>query len=122
MDSALDDPSIDWGKRAWDTTVFLWSGGVIFFAGDLLYTWLVSRSNERLVNETMEKGTRPESTVSEDEYIPRPGIVDLLERIFQPSKNHSYYHVVCGEHGTGKTSLSRIVASEIGIFLVIKKF
>ncbi|CAG8599566.1 9590_t:CDS:2 [Diversispora eburnea] len=61
----------------------------------------------------MEKGTQPKLTVSDDEYIPRPGIINLLKRIFQPSKNHSYYHVVCGEHGTGKTSLFRIVANEV---------
>ncbi|RHZ50104.1 hypothetical protein Glove_505g60 [Diversispora epigaea] len=105
--------SINWKKRAWDTTVFLWSGGVIFFAGDLLYTWQVSLLNERLINETMEKGTRPKLTVSEDEYIDRPEIIDLLKGIFQPSKNYSHYHVICGEHGTGKTSLVRKVANEV---------
>lgn len=105
--------SINWKKRALDTTVFLWNGGVIFFA-DLLYIWWVSHSNERLINETLEKGTRPKLTVSDDEYIARPGIVNLLERIFQPSKNHSYYHVVCGEHGTGKTTLTRKVANKVG--------
>ncbi|RHZ85192.1 hypothetical protein Glove_70g60 [Diversispora epigaea] len=101
-------------KLAWDTAVFLWSGGVILFAGDLLYIWWVSHSNERLINETMEKGTRPKLTVLNNEHVPRPEIIKLLERIFQPSKNHSYYHVVCGEHGTGKTTLTREVANKVG--------
>src|SRR5207244_303343 len=40
--------------------------------------------------------------------------VDRLKKIFQPYRNQSFYHVVCGEHGTGKTTLTRIASSEVG--------
>ncbi|CAG8767382.1 11895_t:CDS:2, partial [Ambispora leptoticha] len=89
-------------------------GGVVFLAGDLLYAWWVNQSNERRINKTMEKGTRPQLAVLEDEYVPRPEVIERLKEIFQPNKNHSYYHAVCGEHGTGKTTLTRVVANEVG--------
>ncbi|RIA84237.1 P-loop containing nucleoside triphosphate hydrolase protein [Glomus cerebriforme] len=41
-------------------------------------------------------------------------IVERLKKILQPHKNHSYYHLICGEHGTGKTTLARVASSEVG--------
>ncbi|CAG8611692.1 499_t:CDS:2, partial [Acaulospora colombiana] len=35
-----------------------------------------------------------------------------LKKILQPDEDQSYYHVVCGEHGTGKTTLTRIASRE----------
>jgi hypothetical protein len=43
-------------------------------------------------------------------YISRPEI----EKIFHPNNDHSYYHVIYGEIGTGKTMLVRKVAEEVG--------
>jgi hypothetical protein len=40
----------------------------------------------------VEKGTRPKIDISDDELVPRPLVI----------WNQSFYHVVCGEHGTGK--------------------
>ena len=57
--------------------------------------------------------------VLEDEYVPQPKVIERLKGIFQPNKNHSYYHAVCGEHGTGKTTLTRIVANEGVIYIDI---
>ncbi|CAG8702367.1 12067_t:CDS:2, partial [Ambispora gerdemannii] len=81
---------------------------------DLLYAWYRNGCNERLLNETVEKGTRPEIDVSDDELVSRPLVVDHLKKIFQPYRNQSFYHMVCGEHGSGKTTLTRIASSEVG--------
>src|SRR5205085_8528887 len=86
--------SINWKQRIWEILGLFSSGGVVFLAGDLLYVWWVYQSNERRVNKTMEKGTRPQLAVLEDEYVPRPEVIERLKGIFQPSKNHSYYHAV----------------------------
>jgi len=80
---------------------------------DLLYAWHRNRCNEHLLNETVEKGTQPEIDVL-DELVPRPLVVERLKKILQPHKNQSFYHVVCGEHGTGKTTLTRIASREVG--------
>ncbi|RIA89669.1 hypothetical protein C1645_824489 [Glomus cerebriforme] len=40
--------------------------------------------------------------------------VNHLKKILQPHRNHSYYHVTCEEHGTGKTTLVRIASNEVG--------
>ncbi|CAG8538124.1 5112_t:CDS:2 [Paraglomus occultum] len=37
-----------------------------------------------------------------------------LKQIFHPPENHSSYHVVCGEHGAGKTTLTRLTARKFG--------
>ena len=81
---------------------------------DLLYAWYRNRCNERLLNETVEKGTRPGAGISSDKFVPRPEIVERLKRIFQPYEDQSFYYMVCGEHGTGKTTLTRIASREVG--------
>ncbi|CAG8720328.1 11875_t:CDS:2, partial [Ambispora leptoticha] len=78
---------------------------------DLLYARYRNRCNEHRLIETVEKGTQPEIG---DEFIPRPLLEEGLKQIFHPPKNHSSYHVVCGEHGTGKTTLTRLTARKFG--------
>ncbi|CAG8725868.1 9075_t:CDS:2, partial [Ambispora leptoticha] len=108
--------SINWKDRInWKGLWRLVLGsGALVFAGDLIYLGWVTQSNERRVNKTLEKGTQPETEVSNDEFIPRPEVVEHLKNLFQPDKNHSYYHVICGEYGTGKTTLTAKEAREIG--------
>ncbi|CAG8707161.1 9320_t:CDS:2, partial [Racocetra fulgida] len=53
----------------------------------------------RLLNETVEKGTRPRAGISSDKFVPRPEIVERLKRIFQPHEDQSFYYMVCVEHG-----------------------
>jgi hypothetical protein len=91
----------------------LWKGGAVILAGDLIYLGWINQSNERRVNKTMEKGTRPQELISEDKLIPRSEVVERLKKIFLPGKDHSNYHVVCGEHGTGKTTLTIKAAREV---------
>src|SRR4051794_23805290 len=62
----------------------------------------------------MEKGTQPQSRVLAEEYISWTKDLERLKITFQLSKSHAYYHVICREHRTGKTTLLRIAASKIG--------
>ncbi|GBB88418.1 hypothetical protein RclHR1_00150014 [Rhizophagus clarus] len=86
----------------------------IFIPGDIIYAWGKNKYNVYLLNKTVKKGTRPKIDVSDDEFVPRPLVVDRLKKILQPNKNHSCYHVVCGEHETGKTTLIRNASREVG--------
>ncbi|CAG8518268.1 10913_t:CDS:2 [Dentiscutata heterogama] len=62
----------------------------------------------------LKKGTRPGVGISEDKLIPRLKVIERLKKILQPNEDQSFYHVVCGEHGTGKTTLTRIASREAG--------
>jgi len=90
------------------------TGLVSFISMDLIFAWYRNRRNERLLNETVEKGTRPDVGVSEDKLVPRPVMIERLKKIIQPYEDQSHYNVVCGEHGTGKTTLTRIASREVG--------
>ena len=81
----------------------------------MLYAWYRNGCNECLLNKTVENGTQPKITnVSEDELVSRPLVVDRLKKIFQPNRDQSFYHIVCGEIGTGKTTLTKIASNEVG--------
>ena len=90
------------------------AGVIGLISVDLLYAGYRNRCNKRLLNKTVEKGTRPKIDVSDDEFVSRPLVVDRLKKILQPSKNQAYYHVVCGENGTGKTTLTKRASREVG--------
>ncbi|RHZ63863.1 hypothetical protein Glove_327g19 [Diversispora epigaea] len=90
------------------------TGIILSIPVDLLYTWYQNRCNEYLLNETMEKGTRPQIDIFTEEFVPRPDIVNSLKKIFKPNKYHSCYYMICGEHGTGKTTLTKIASKEVG--------
>ncbi|CAG8563361.1 16139_t:CDS:2 [Rhizophagus irregularis] len=70
---------------------------VIFIPGDIIYAWRKNKYNAHLLNKTVEKGTRPIIDISDDELVPRPLVVERLKKIFQPNRNQSFYHVVCGQ-------------------------
>lgn len=52
--------------------------------------------------------------VSDNEFIPRPLLVKRLKEILQPDKDQSFYHVICREKGTGKTTLATVASREVG--------
>ncbi|GBC52349.2 P-loop containing nucleoside triphosphate hydrolase protein [Rhizophagus irregularis DAOM 181602=DAOM 197198] len=85
----------------------------VFIPGDILYAWGQNEYNVYLLNKTVKKGTRPKINVSDDEFVLRSLAVDRLKKILQPNRNHSCYHVVCGEHETGKTTLIRSASREL---------
>ncbi|CAG8542731.1 3312_t:CDS:2 [Acaulospora morrowiae] len=86
----------------------------IFILGDLIFACLRNKRNKRLLRETMEKGTQPDVEVSGNELVLRPETIKRLKNILQPYEGQPFYHLVCGEHGTGKTTLIRISSREVG--------
>ncbi|RIA92508.1 P-loop containing nucleoside triphosphate hydrolase protein [Glomus cerebriforme] len=89
-------------------------GKILKMLGDILFALSINLYNQRCLNKIVEKGTRPVVETSDDELIPRPEIIERLKKIFQPCKSQSSYHMVCGEHGTGKTTLIKIASNEVG--------
>jgi len=81
---------------------------------DLIYTRYRNKRNEKLLNNTVEKGTQPNIRISKDMLISRTEVIEHLKKILKPDEDQSYYHVVCGEYGTGKTTLTRRASSEVG--------
>ncbi|RIA94794.1 hypothetical protein C1645_817493 [Glomus cerebriforme] len=93
---------------------FIVTGIISYLLVDLIYARYKNRRNERLLNNTIEKGNQPDLEFLETDLISRPEIIERLKVIFQPHKDQSYYHIVCEEHGTGKTTLTRIASREAG--------
>ncbi|GES74430.1 P-loop containing nucleoside triphosphate hydrolase protein [Rhizophagus clarus] len=87
---------------------------LFFVSGDVIYAFGRSKYNEYLLNKTVEEGTRPKIDISDDKLVSRPLVVERLKKILQPDRDQSYYYLICGEHGTGKTTLARIASSEVG--------
>ncbi|KAF0504388.1 hypothetical protein F8M41_019525 [Gigaspora margarita] len=68
---------------------------ITFVSFDLLYAWSKNFYNDYLLYKTVEKnGNKPE---------PNPDFVDIAK-----------YHVVVGEHGSGKTTISVTAARKVG--------
>ncbi|CAG8598372.1 11398_t:CDS:1, partial [Funneliformis caledonium] len=103
------------GKNIWNFIRDNWKqvlrAGIL---ADFLFALAVNKFSEYRVNSALKNGTRPKSKVLEDEFVPRPQISEILKKIFQPNEHQSYYHVVCGEHGTEKTTLTRMEAKNVG--------
>ncbi|RHZ65029.1 hypothetical protein Glove_319g168 [Diversispora epigaea] len=81
---------------------------------DVSFALFLSQVSKYRINSALENGTRPKSKVKNDEFVLRPQISATLNRIFQPDKNHSYYNAICGEHGSGKTTLITKEATNVG--------
>ena len=93
---------------------FDFTGIFVYFCTGDLYLTCRNRRNDSYLIKTLEAGTQPEINISDDELFPRPIIVNRLRAILQPAKDQSCYHIICGEHGTGKTTLIRLVSREVG--------
>ncbi|UZO21325.1 uncharacterized protein OCT59_013722 [Rhizophagus irregularis] len=59
--------------------------------------------------------TWPDVNLSKEMLVSRPEIIERLKKILQPHKDQPYYHVISGEHGTGKTTL--IASKEVGLYI-----
>src|SRR5438105_5058188 len=82
---------------------------------DILLAFAINMFSEYRVNSALENGTLSEKKVRDDQFISRPQISAILNNIFQPDEDYTYYYVVCREHGTGKiTSLIRNEAKKVG--------
>ncbi|RHZ56129.1 hypothetical protein Glove_406g99 [Diversispora epigaea] len=89
-----------------------------FCTVDLFYACCRSKYNSNLLIKTIDKGIRPGTEISSIKFFPRTEIVKRLKRILQPDENQSHYHLICGEHGTGKTTLIKIASSNIDYSVV----
>src|SRR6266498_4123991 len=81
---------------------------------DLAFAWYRDYRNEYRLNKTVEKGTWPDVDVSEEKLVSRPVIIGRLKTILLPHEDQSSYHVICGEHEIGKTTLIKIASREVG--------
>lgn len=91
----------------------LFGGGATFLGGDLLYFLWAYQGNERRVRRTIERGSQPKMTLSEENLIHRTDIEERLQRIFKSYEDHSTYYVIYGEGGIGKTTLAKTVANKV---------
>ena len=75
--------------------------------GDLSFAYWCKRMNEDALLHAFEYGSCPEPDVKKEHLIYREAIVENLVSIFKPDPEQSSYHLVIGEHGTGKTTAVR---------------
>ncbi|RHZ45681.1 hypothetical protein Glove_661g6 [Diversispora epigaea] len=81
---------------------------------DILIALVVDKVSEYRISSAIENGTRPVAKVKDGQFVSRPQISETLKKVFQSEEDHSYYHVICGERGTGKTTLTRMEAKNVG--------
>ncbi|RHZ87735.1 hypothetical protein Glove_30g138 [Diversispora epigaea] len=83
------------------------------FVGDLIYSWYRNKRNKSILKKTIENGTRPDVGVSREKLVSRDDVVNCLNKILKPNEDQSFYHVICGEHGSGKTTLMKISSNNV---------
>ncbi|CAB4488582.1 hypothetical protein RhiirA1_467093 [Rhizophagus irregularis] len=101
--------------------IILYGCGLIIPYGSLIY-WAQSYKQHNI--KILEKEILKEVVLPYG-YISRPEVVEQIKKIFQPDNDHSYYHVIYGEVGTGKTTLVKKAIKEVGkgvIYIDIGEF
>ncbi|CAG8521753.1 14729_t:CDS:2 [Funneliformis caledonium] len=76
---------------------------IILILFDRTYTNWYNNQNERNLFYAFEHGFCPNLDVEEEELIDRKDVIKEIERILKPPSKHSSYHVVVGNHGTGRS-------------------
>ncbi|CAG8748652.1 14365_t:CDS:2, partial [Gigaspora rosea] len=101
-----------WKIVKWIGTGIVTSAGLVLF--DLNFANWYNRRNERTILNAFEYGSCPEPDVMQKQLIYREIVIKQLRRFLEPISDHSSYHVVVGNHGTGKTTVVRQCAREVG--------
>ncbi|RIB17163.1 P-loop containing nucleoside triphosphate hydrolase protein [Gigaspora rosea] len=101
-----------WKIAKWIGTGIVTSTGLVLF--DLSFANWYNRRNERIILHAFEHGSCPEPDVIQKQLIYREVVIKKLRRILEPISDHSSYHVVVGNHGTGKTTVVRQCARDVG--------
>ncbi|RHZ90216.1 hypothetical protein Glove_2g35 [Diversispora epigaea] len=83
------------------------------------FTYCQNKYNDNHLVKVIEKGTQLKTDVLIDKFIPRPLIMDYLKNIFQPSSSQSFYHIIYGKYGSGKTTLVKLTVSRGVIYVDI---
>ncbi|RIA91479.1 P-loop containing nucleoside triphosphate hydrolase protein [Glomus cerebriforme] len=111
----LKDPNTLPRKNIWILIRDNWKQVLmISILTDILFAFTVNMISEYHINSALKYGTRPKLKMLKDQFVSRPQISKVLKKILQPNEDQSYYHIICGEHGTGKTTLIRMEATNIG--------
>ena len=81
---------------------------------DLSFASWYNRWNESILLHTFEHGSCPELNVMREQLIYREVVIKKLRRIFELISDHSSYHIVVRNHRTGKTTVVRQYARDVG--------
>jgi hypothetical protein len=69
--------------------------------------------NERSLFNAIKHGSCP-PIKNEEALISRNAVKTDLKTMFKPPSNYRFYHAIVGEHGTGKTTVVKQAAREVG--------
>src|SRR6266542_2338969 len=73
----------------------------------------MNKISEYRVNSALKNDTQLKLKVLKNEFISRLQILKILKKIFLPNKHQLYYYVICEEHDTEKTTLTRMKAKNV---------
>ncbi|CAG8796315.1 12822_t:CDS:2, partial [Dentiscutata erythropus] len=99
---------------AWNIIKWFGTGIVITALFNLSFTNWHNHWNERIILNAFEHGSCSEPDVKQKQLIYCEVVIKELRRILEPISDHSSYHVVVGNHGTGKTTVIRQCARDVG--------
>uniref|UniRef100_U9TBV2 ATPase domain-containing protein n=1 Tax=Rhizophagus irregularis (strain DAOM 181602 / DAOM 197198 / MUCL 43194) TaxID=747089 RepID=U9TBV2_RHIID len=63
---------------------------------------------------TFENGNQPKVEISHSKYLSRSEMIDQLKNIFNPHEDQSFYHIIYGINGIGKSTLVKTASKEVG--------
>ncbi|CAG8633024.1 4986_t:CDS:2, partial [Paraglomus brasilianum] len=97
---------------AWKTVKWI-STGICLVLFDLSFASWYNHRNERILLHAFEHGSCPEPDVKQKQLIDREVVIKKLRQILKPISDDTY-HVIVGNHGTGKTTVVRQCARDVG--------
>ncbi|GBC10470.1 hypothetical protein RclHR1_09650012 [Rhizophagus clarus] len=94
--------------------IIKWLGtGILFISFDYSFASWYNYHNEKNLIRAFEYGSCPEPEVNQKWLIHRKEIIKKLKRVLKPTPDHSSYHVIVGNYGTGKTTVVRQCARDV---------
>ncbi|CUS12101.1 unnamed protein product [Tuber aestivum] len=112
---ALESPSLIANKtKILNLSKTGWSlvGIVICTIANVLYAYRINRTREIGLTSALDRGSVPD-ILSVEQLVDRKGITPAIRAILQPSCDYSFYDMIVGNHGTGKTTLVRQVGHQL---------
>lgn len=91
------------------------------FGSLVVLQWLFlkyqEREAEKNLTNALEKGTSIPPLDEDPNHLRRPELESQLKKVLSPSKKdfvgNSFYFLITGEHGTGKTTAVLVVCNEV---------
>lgn len=81
---------------------------------DLIYTFCQNKCTKYHIIKTFENGNQPKVEISHSKYLSRSEMIDQLKNIFNPHEDQSFYHIIYGINGIGKSTLVKTASKEVG--------